>query len=90
MEPGRQRAAIRLDATNCIFWNFRSPEKTCLFRLAMQAARGIVEVRGLSAPAQSQAAPDRHRLSLSPASLLRSPPTHHLTGLSFIHPGTIQ
>lgn len=47
MGPGRQRAAIRLDATKCIFWNFRSPEKTCLFHLVvMQAARGIVEVRG--------------------------------------------
>lgn len=46
MGPGRQRAAIRLDATKCIFWNFRSPEKTCLFCLVMQAPRGIAEVRG--------------------------------------------
>lgn len=30
-EPGRQMVVIRLDATKCIFWNFRSPRKTCWF-----------------------------------------------------------
>lgn len=28
-EPSRQMVVIRLDATKCIFWNFRSPQKTC-------------------------------------------------------------
>lgn len=31
MRPGRQMVVIRLDATKCIFWNFRSPQKTCRF-----------------------------------------------------------
>lgn len=31
MGPSRQMAVIRLDETKCIFWNFRSPQKTCCF-----------------------------------------------------------
>lgn len=47
MGPSRQMVVIRLDAGKSIFWNFRSPRRTCQFPLVMQATRGTGKDRAV-------------------------------------------
>lgn len=80
--PGRQMVVIRLDATKCIFWNFKSPEKICWF----PRDAGCPKYRGRLPPAQSQAALDKQRTLPQPNSLLSEayPPTISLVIHLFI------
>lgn len=91
--PGRQMVVIRLDATKRIFWNFRSPEKTCWSAsphpttTLLPCNAGCLKCRGRPSPAQSPTAQDRCRTPLSPTAFSQKS-TRHLTGHSFIHPAT--
>lgn len=82
MGPSRHMVVIRLYASKYIFWNFRSPEKTCRFPSVMQATRGTVKGRGHVLLALSQAVLDKHRTPLRPSLLSEA----HLPFISLVIP----